>query len=145
MNSTAAIFSRIVGSSATTNSLDVFAGAPAVFGDAAPDDYLTNTTWTRPCIVIAPPTRDEPLETFTETGRLIVQDIRVFTKFTGSSAALDTLARRVRDLFHNRPGDLVIQGGSAKIATATGPNAAPTSDPSLIGRRITLRLELQEN
>lgn len=141
MNSTATIFARMTGDATLTGLLDTHEGAPAIFSERAPDSYVFGP---EPCLIIAAPTRDIPIETFTETGRYIEQDVRGYAPDTGSSAALDTVMRRVRTLFHNDPGSLTVTGGTAETSTVTGPVASPTTDPALIGRRVTLRLELQE-
>lgn len=138
MNSTATIFARLAGVSA---SLATHNGAPAIFSERAPDDFLDAPS-AKPFLIIAVPTRDEPMETFTETGRLILQDVRGYQRDTGSGADLDTLMRAVRTLFHNRPGELVVAGGKCDVARVNGPMQSPTTDPSLIGRRVSIRLDL---
>ncbi|MNT59593.1 hypothetical protein D3C72_1971170 [compost metagenome] len=50
--------------------------------------------------------------------------------------------RAVRDLFHNRPDDLVVTGGKCDVARVNGPMQSPTSDEAYIGRRVTIRLDL---
>ena len=138
MNSTATIFTRLAAVSA---SLATHNGAPAIFSERAPDDFL-DTPPAKPFLIIAVPTRDEPMETFTETGRLILQDVRGYQRDTGSGAQLDTLMRAVRDLFHNRPGELAVTGGRCDVCRVNGPMQSPTTDPSLIGRRVSIRLDL---
>lgn len=138
MNSTATIFARLAGVAA---SLATHNGAPAIFSERAPDDFL-DTSPTKPFLIIAVPTRDEPMETFTETGRLILQDVRGYQRDTGSGADLDTLMRAVRDLFHNRPSDLAVTGGKCDVCRVNGPMQSPTTDASLIGRRVSIRLDL---
>lgn len=138
MNSTAAIFARLAGISA---SLATYEGAPAIFSERAPDDFLEHPP-IKPFLIIAVPTSDVAMETFTETGRLILQDVRGYQRNTGSSSDLDTVMRAVRDLFHNRPSDLVVTGGKCDVCRVNGPMQSPTTDPSLIGRRVSIRLDL---
>lgn len=138
MNSTATIFARLAGVSA---SLATYNGAPAIFSEHAPDDFLEASP-TKPFLIIAVPSRDEPLETFTENGRLILQDVRGYQRDTGSGAQLDTLMRTVRDLFHNKPNELTVTGGKCDVCRVNGPMQSPTEDASLIGRRVTIRLDL---
>ena len=138
MNSTATIFARLAGVSA---SLATHNGAPAILSERAPDDFL-DAPPAKPFLIIAVPSRDEPMETFTETGRLILQDVRGYQKDEGSSAALDTLMRTVRDLFHNRPGELTVTGGKCDVCRVNGPVQSPTSDEAYIGRRVMIRLDL---
>jgi hypothetical protein len=138
MNSTATIFARLAG---VASSLATYNGAPAIFSERAPDDFL-DTPPAKPFLIIAVPTRDHPMETFTEIGRLILQDVRGYQRRTGSAAGLDALMRQVRDLFHNRPGELVVTGGKCDVARVTGPVQSPTTDEAYTGRRVTIRLDL---
>lgn len=138
MNSTATIFARLAGVSA---SLATYNGAPAIFSERAPDDFLEATP-AKPFLIIAVPTSDVAMETFTETGRLIMQDVRGYQRDIGSGAELDTVMRAVRDLFHNRPGELTVTGGKCDVCRVNGPVQSPTTDPSLIGRRVSIRLDL---
>lgn len=143
MNSTATIWSRLTSDATLIASLATYNGNPAIFNEKAPTGFEFKVG-VKPCLIIAAPADDQAAETFTENGRAIAQDVRGYAFDTGSSAALDTIMRRVRDLFHNQPGSLTVTGGKATIATVTGPVAAPTSEASVIGRRVTLRLTLQE-
>jgi hypothetical protein len=142
MNSTATIYARLSGDATLTALLDTHGAAPAIFSERAPDAYQIGP---KPCLVIAAAASDIAVETFTEASRLIVQDVRGYAPDTGSTAALDAIMRRVRALFHNDPASLRVAGGIAKISTVLGPVASPTTDPALIGRRVTLRLEIQQH
>lgn len=140
MNSTATIFACLV---SVAPSLATWNGQPAIFNEAAPDDFLNQEPKpSKPFLIIAVPTSDVAMETFTETGRLIVQDVRGYQRRTGSAAQLDALMRQVRDLFHNRPGELVVTGGKCDVARASGPGQSPTTDEAYTGRRVTIRLDL---
>lgn len=140
MNSTATIFARLT---SVAPSLATWNNAPAIFNEAAPDDFLDQEPKpSKPFLIIAVPTSDVALETFSETGRLIVQDVRGYQRRTGSAAQLEALMRQVRDLFHNRPGELVVTGGKCDVARVTGPVQAPTTDEAYTGRRVTIRLDL---
>jgi len=141
MNSTATIFARLTGDATLLALLDTHAAVPAIFSDRAPDSYIVGP---KPCLVIAAPMDDRPVETFTERARDITRDVRGYAPDTGSSLALDTVMERVRFLFHNQPSALTVTGGTVQIARVTGPVQSPTTDPALIGRRVTLRLEIEE-
>lgn len=150
MNSTATIFARLAGDATLTGQLATYTPkggsvGPAIFNDFAPDDFEMGPGQPKPCLIIAAPVSDEPVETFTESARGITQDVRGYAYNGGSVAVLDGVMRRVRTLFHNAPGSLVVTGGAAKIARVSGPVGSPVSDPALIGRRVTLRLELQQS
>ncbi|MNR98730.1 hypothetical protein D3C71_271630 [compost metagenome] len=138
MNSTATIFARLAG---VASSLAAYNGAPAIFSERAPDDFL-NAPPAKPFLIIAVPTLDEPMETFTEIGRLIVQDVRGYQRDNGSGVELEALMRTIRDLFHNRPGELTVTGGKCDVCRVNGPTQSPTSDEAYIGRRVMIRLDL---
>lgn len=140
MNSTAAIFARLNDSLSIIERLDIFNGGAAIFNDRAPDDFQFSD---KAALVIAAPSADIDASTFTETIRDITQDVRLYAHDTGSTADIDALARAVRDLFHNQPEALSLTGAVPIICQAAGPTVSPTTDPSLVGRRISLRLELE--
>ena len=142
MNSTAAIFARLSGNLSIIERLDVFQGGAAIFNDRAPDDFQFSD---KAALVIAAPSADTDASTFTETIRDITQDVRIYARDTGSTATIDALGRDIRDLFHLQASQIEVEGGSCSLATATGPVAAPTTDPSLVGRRVQLRLQLKKD
>lgn len=143
MDTTKAIRDRLVADTTTLAALASFSGAPAIFADRAPDAFKANQH--TPCVVLATPFADDPSDTFTEFGRVVRQDVRIYARETGSSAVLNALALRIRDLLHARPSELTVTGGRVNGCTVTGPVEAPTTDPALIGRRLTLRLTLQKD
>ena len=141
MNSAATVFDRISGDATVTGELDQFNGLPAIFDDNAPDDFVFGDD---AVIVIAAPTLNQADPTLTEQGWIVERDVRAYARHTGSNASLDALAERLRSLFHLQQDDLSIDGGVVTACTVTGPVASPTTDPSLVGRRITLRLTFEE-
>jgi hypothetical protein len=142
MNSTKTIFDRLSSASGLAARLAEHAGAAAIFNDRAPDSFVFDGD---PAVIIAAPSANDDAGTFTETIRGVTQDVRIYTKDNGSTLEIDDLARDIRDLFHLQAAALTVSGGTVTTATATGPVAAPTTDPSIIGRRVTLRLELKRN
>ena len=142
MNSALTVFNRIQSDAETSFELAIYDGLPAIFDDMAPDDFVFGEDI---AIIIAAPTSNEPDPTFSEQSWVVVRDVRLYCKHTGSNARIDALAEHIRGLFHLQPEALFVDGGKCTIATATGPVASPTTDPALVGRRITLRLTLQEN
>lgn len=142
MNSTAAIFARLNDSLTIIERLDTFEGRAAIFNDRAPDDFQFSD---KAALVIAAPSADTDASTFTETVRDITQNVRLYARDTGSTAAIDGLGRDIRDLFHLQASQIEVEDGTCSLATATGPVAAPTTDPSLVGRRVMLRLLLERN
>ncbi|WP_313007469.1 hypothetical protein [Brevundimonas vesicularis] len=142
MNSTAAIFARLNGSLSIIDRLDIFEGRAAIFNDRAPDDFQFSG---KAALIIAAPSADIDASTFSETIRDITQDVRLYARDTGSTAAIDALGRDIRDLFHLHASQIEVEDGTCSLATATGPVAAPTTDPSLVGRRVQLRIQLKKD
>jgi len=150
MNSTAAIYARLSGDAYLTGLLATYTPPGgrqsfAIFNDQSPDGYVFGADNPKPVIVISAASVTDNASTLSETAWAVQQDVRLYAFRGMSTADLDTAARRVRDLFHMQPERLVVAGGFATISTATGPVEAPTTDTSVSGRRVTLRLELQEN
>jgi hypothetical protein len=141
MNSALTVFNRLQSDALTASELDTFDGLPAIFDDNAPDGFVFGSDLV---IIIAAPTRNEADPTFSEQAWTVERDLRLYMKHTGSNARLDAVAEHVRDLFHLKPEDLYVDGGTVTICTASGPVASPASDPSLLGRRVSLRLTIQE-
>lgn len=142
MNSALTVFHRIQSDAETSFELAIYDGLPAIFDDMAPDDFQFGEDI---AVIIAAPTSQEPDPTLSDQSWVVVRDVRLYCRHTGSNARIDALAEHIRGLFHLQPQALFVDGGKCTIATATGPVASPTTDPSLVGRRITLRLTLQEN
>lgn len=142
MNSTETLYARLTSDGALIAELETHEGRAAIFNDKAPTGFKFKVG-TKPCLIIAAPVGDTAVETFSENGRAIQQDVRGYAFDTGSTLELDDLMRRVRDLFHNQPEALTVTGGEAILSRVTGPVASPTSEPSVIGRRVTIYLELQ--
>ncbi len=141
MNVTAAIFARLKADASVIAALQTYEGAPAVFDDAAPDDFILVDG--KLLIVIAAALSNEPDDTFTEKGRLIRQEVRLYARHSGDNAALDVLAVHVRNLFHAQPA-VSVTDGMVTFASAAGPVASPTTDPALVGRRVALRINTEE-
>lgn len=149
MNSTATIFARLNGDLTLLALLASYAPPigltrSAIFNEFAPVDFDMGPQQPMPCLIVAAPEADDAVETFTERARSISQEVRGYGFNAGSSASLDTVMQRVRTLFHNAPSSLTVTGGRADLSRVSGPVGSPVDDPSLIGRRLTIRLEIQE-
>ena len=145
MDTTALIFAALSGE--MLGRVADYQSFPAIFNDRAPDNFLASySVGDKPFIVIAAASDDRPDDTFTEFGRVVTQDVRLYEYASGSTAGLDSLALVIRGLFHAQADALtpLLEGGKVVIATVSGPVASPTTDPALIGRRLTLRLTLEE-
>lgn len=75
-------------------------------------------------------------------GRVVMRDITVIADNTGSDAAVETIAERIRALLHRQSLTLPV-GTHIMTQCIDGPTVAETDD-SLTGRRLTFRITLME-
>jgi len=120
-----------------TGQIAQFKGSPAIF-TAAPVPH--NAPF--PLIVTEANVSDVAEDDLGTLGRDIQRDIRIYSKATGSTADIDDIAERVRELFHKQ--DITVSGYHTLISTVSGPVGAP-ADPDLYGRVLTVRLRLKQN
>jgi hypothetical protein len=113
-----------------------YRGEAAIFADQVPDDFVQEDA---PCAVIRPASLDRPDDTFSSNGRYVEQRLYLYARRTGSSKAIEELAETVRSLFHDQAKALGVVN-----CTVLGPVDAPTTDPAVIGRQMTIQLTTQE-
>lgn len=132
MNLTQAIYNRMATDAQLTAQLATYRGAPAIFtADPVPAEAA------RPYVVSAGTVADVPFDTKTTQGRQITRDIRIVADATGSLAALEAMAERVRTLFHRAPlGG--IDGMENVVAEVAGLAMIP-SDPTLYALTVNVR------
>lgn len=129
-----AFYDKLSGDATLQGLLSTFNSAAAVFTtDPVPESAVL------PFIVTAGAVSQVPFDTKTKDGREILRDIRCYTDATGSVAAVETIAERVRTLFHRQT--LTVTGFQFLIADVSGPIQA--DDPDAYGRILTVRLVLQ--
>ncbi|MFO7740825.1 MAG: DUF3168 domain-containing protein [Anaerolineae bacterium] len=115
--------------------LNTYGGEPAIFTtDPAPGDA------TKPYIVTAGEVAQEPWDTKTTRGRIATRDIRCYAPEGGSAATVESIAERVRALFHRQ--EISISGYEWVMCECTGPIAADEQDA--YGRIVTVRITAQE-
>ncbi len=131
---TAAIYAQLAGDTTLAAMLAMYKGASAIISaDPVPFDV------TRPYVVIRGAMHDESFggKVDDTTGREVHLDIAAYTDATGSSAAIDSIAERIRALLHKVP--LTVGSFNNLIAQCTaGPLQVPT-DPRIMGRVLTFR------
>lgn len=93
-----------------------------------------------PYVVSAGAVADLPWDTKTSRGREITRDVKAYALNDGNPVPVETIAERVRALFHRRT--LPIQGYNWVISSVIGPIAA--DDESYFGRVVTLTVKAQE-
>lgn len=151
MNSSATIFARLSGDATLgallANYTPSTGGATrkAIFNEFAPDDFVMSAAQPKPCLVIAAPDDRQPSATLTEKFENHERKVRGYAHFSGSTVGLDDMMERVVTLFQNAQASLSVTGGTVIASRVAGPVGSPAEDASLIGRRVTLRLEFQAN
>ena len=132
---TAAIHDVLADDATLAAMLATYGGEPAVFTtDPAPGDA------TLPYIVSAGDVAQVPADTKTTRGRTVTRDVRCYTEATGSAAAVETIAERVRALLHRQT--IAISDFECVVADCSGPMAADGQDA--YGRIVTLTMTIEE-
>jgi len=128
-------YDRMAGDATLTALISTYRGAPAVFTiDPAPGDA------TLPYIVSAGQPVDTPFDTKTTRGRQLTRDIRCYASADGSAELIESIAERVRELFHRQV--LTITGFVWIWAECSGPIVADEQDA--YGRVVSVRMTIEE-
>lgn len=127
-----AFYDRLAGDATLADLLSIYKGLPAVFTVIPiPDDAEL------PYIVTEGEVAVTPFDTKTSNGRELIRDIRCYAPAEGSASKIETIAERVRTLFHNHA--LSINGfDNAMLCEASGPVNVP--EENVYGRIVTIRL-----
>lgn len=132
---TQATYNRMANDATLTAMLATYNGAPAIFTiDPAPGDAAL------PYIVSAGQPVDTAFDTKTTRGRTLTRDIRCYAAADGSALLVESIAERVRELFHRQA--LTITGFVWIWAECTGPIVADEQDA--YGRVVSVRMTIEE-
>lgn len=142
MNVQAVVFARIIADTALVALLATHAAAPAVFEDGKVSPEFEHGAL--PLAVITPASNNGNPDTLDAAMREEVITVRLYHKPEGSSAPLRNAAERLRALFKNW-GSAAVTGGTVIHAEVSGPFPAPTDDPSLDGRIVSITLLIKES
>lgn len=113
---------------------------PAIFTDPTPPDFEVDV---KPAIIVGEPWRDDPDDDLTHNGRDVSLRVRIFVKHNGSGIAINDVAQDARALLHNWSTPS-FSTGRLLASFVSGPVNGPTSDPSIEGRILNLRLLIRE-
>lgn len=132
---TQAVHDRMVNDATLAGLLANYRGMPAVFTtDPAPGDA------TLPYIVTAGAPVDISFDTKTSRGRQVWRDVRCYAAADGSAGLIESIAERVRALFHRQA--VTISGFVWLWAECSGPIVADEQDA--YGRIVTVRFTIEE-
>lgn len=133
---TTAVFNRLRDDFVLAAMLSTYNGRPAIFtAEPIPGDAEL------PYIVAAGNVADAPWESKTSRGRDIRRDIRCYARATGSMVQVESMAERVRKLFHRQK--VPVEGHENILTLCTGPVIGPT-DGTAYGLSVTVRFVLEE-
>ena len=132
---TQTIYNKLAGDGELTYQLATYEDDPAIFTtDPAPGNAEL------PYIVTAGEVSSRPFDTKQTRGRELMRDVRCYTAASGSAEVVETIAERVRALFHRQA--LTIEGFGWLWGNCTGPIVA--DEENAYGRIVTLTLVVEE-
>lgn len=136
----AGVRARFVGDSTLTNLIDVYGGEPAILVDPVPSDLVIGE---KPVLIIAEPYDDPSADDYSTERRNPSLRVRLYAKQSGSTLVLNAAAQRVRSLLKhwNTPS---FSTGELEGAIVSGPTPAPTDDPTIEGRLLSVQLFIRE-
>lgn len=73
----------------------------------------------------------------------VIKDIMIYGDQPDHYRIVESIAYRVRELFHRTRFSISVAGYNIVLITATGPIPAPTDDEKLVGRMVTLNILAQ--
>ena len=135
---TQAIYDRLANDATLIALLSDYNGSPAIFTVMPiPEDVDL------PYIITEGEVSNIPFDTKNSSGREIYRDIRCYTEADGSAVTVETIAERIRTLFHNH--ELVVSGyDNAMLCEAESLSVAPFED-GVYGRIVTVRFIAMES
>lgn len=123
--------------------LALYGGEPAILtGGVLPED-LSETLNTKPVMLVDEPFYDEDASTFNTVMREVKLRVRFFTKSAGSNIDMLIATERAKAIFRNI-SQPVFSTGKLEASFVSGPQNAPSEDPSIEGRLLTLSLTIKE-
>lgn len=131
------IYNRMANDSTLTSLLSTYNGAPAIFTVAT---IPTDANF--PLITANEDFTNVPFDTKDTGGREVTRYVRVFTEATGSRVLLDTIAERVRFLFHKKHHEVAFDGYQPIIINVVGPEFLAT-DERIYGVEFEIRFVFQ--
>lgn len=140
-----AIRTRLAGDATLVALLSAYGSpsGPAIFvGDTIPEDMIEAIT-DKPAIIVEEPGIQDDASDYTSAQRSVQTNIRLYNKPNGSGLPMLNAAERARTLLHHWATES-FSTGELHGSFVSGPQRAPTSDPSLEGRLLIVRLEIKE-
>lgn len=98
----------------------------------------------RPMIIVSPDIAIGNEDMPAQKVPVVVRDVAIYghNNTAAEYRAVETIAYRVRDLFHRNKSSLTVSGWKVIDVRADGPFAAPTDDLDEVARIVTLTIRL---
>lgn len=96
-----------------------------------------------PLVVISPDVSYIDLVALSDERPQVEKDIFVYGDQPDQYRVVESIARRVYDLFHRTRFSISVAGYNIVLISATGPRPAPVDDENMIGRVVTLTILAQ--
>lgn len=136
-----AIFSRLNAVTDVTDRVaDYAVGVKAIFSSAFPADHKLGP---KPSILIDLPATNEEADTASDEYRETDSVIRIYSVPDGSNLSLVQAGEAVRNALKSWPNE-VINGATFMVTSVSGPESAPTDDPSVDGLLLRVRQLIKE-
>jgi hypothetical protein len=136
-----AIYTRVNAVTAVTDLVaNYVGGGKAIFSSAMPQDHELGPD---PTILIDLPATSVENDTASDEYRETDSVIRIFSVPNGSNLKLLQAGEAVRSAMKSWPVE-VIDGSTFQVLSVSGPEAAPTSDPSVDGLLLRVRQLIKE-
>jgi hypothetical protein len=99
-----------------------------------------------PMILVSPDVTHADEDGVSDKRPVITRDIAVYGQNDTAPhyRTVESLAYRVRDLFHRMRQSIAVSGWNVVSIMATGPIPAPSDDDRTIGRMVTLTIRLSQ-
>lgn len=121
-----------------TGLLSTFEGVPAISTRrpvAEGMDY--------PLIVVTPDVAINDGDALTSVRPIVIRDVIVYGNNPDDYRTVEQVGYSLRDLFHRKRDSIIPTGYDVIAVTAAGPRPAPTSDDEIIGRVVSLTIQLR--
>jgi len=137
------LYDRLSGDSTLTNMLSTFKTNPAIFtGNRVPEK--AQFPYVHIPGELADPALNE-MDTKNKQGRVLTREVRCFNSNPFGSDVVESIADRVHDLLHERPGELTISGWQVVIIQVSGPVGLPTEEDDASGRSLSVEVQIQKS
>lgn len=135
-----AIFNRLSAVSAVTDLVAAYGAGKAIFSSAMPSDFSIGPD---PVILIDLPATNEEADTASDNYRETDSVVRLFSVPDGSNVKLLQAGEAVRSALKSWPVE-TIDGSVFRVSSVSGPESAPTDDPSVDGLLLRVRQIIKE-